>query len=888
MADIPYDAVKGEDLYDGSEDFSAMDDAYDSATDNPYLFNAKDRAQFRDFSEYVRGGDVIGNAKRIQGSDIDVSTKATDDILQVQANGDWKSQPLSLASLDKIGFNTSAGVTVTEGELAWNADAGTLDLGRPDGGATQLGQEIILAGQPRNVEAVQIDNGQVVYISGATAGIPEVMLSNAGILDARQTIAVCTNDVAAGARGAYCTKGVVRDFDTSAFGVNDVIWLDTTSGDLRNTPPPFPAWTVRIGTIVVSSATVGVLDVDIKTGRGEDLGNFFAGTFREGFNALVTSNGTIITLSLQSETASDLTMQFSSGEFTLDCTPAKTIALTAGTVPIPQENYVYILESTKALTLSLTQWPSAEHIKVGFFFCQTAAYVQSDGALINQNWNDPLYHSSGGHMAHITARIRGIGADWYDGLLGEGADDYTTSTAGVVSVQMGAGVIWQMHKQSLSAKDTSGTDDMHIINFNGQAYYETQNLYDVIVDAQGGTLNNKYFNIVLIAVGNKGGEYSPLLVNIPNGSYNSLSAAEADTSSYDVFDIPRQFTKVSSTAALVCRMTFRNTGGTWVYYSTVNLLGKDPTTATGGAPGGAVTNFSDSLFTIFNNIDSTKIIDVDASAITTGNTRTITMPDEDINLVNASMPNILINSNFEANQLAVTGSVVLSAGEYGHDGFYAGASGCSYTFAISNGKTTLTVSAGTLIQKTATDATLPGAHTLSWGGTATASLDGGSVAVSPITETLTGGVNVLCEWAAGTIETVKLEESSVPTKWTIDDNCFVESPQILKRFERINALSASSRLAIGTAVSATQARFIIPHSRKLGSAWTVELVITGSGFLEDEAQSAKTITGDSLFYRNDTSSVLNATASTGTFAIGETITLRLDGGYIDIDATGAL
>jgi len=54
MAEIPYSAAKGEDLYDGTTDFNAMNDAYDSTADNPYLFNAKDRAQFRDMLEYSR------------------------------------------------------------------------------------------------------------------------------------------------------------------------------------------------------------------------------------------------------------------------------------------------------------------------------------------------------------------------------------------------------------------------------------------------------------------------------------------------------------------------------------------------------------------------------------------------------------------------------------------------------------------------------------------------------------------------------------------------------------------------------------------------------------------------------------------------------------------
>jgi len=922
------------------------------------------------------------------------ATSPTVDVLVAaqEVGGEPQKTPISEIPFAKLKLDITAGESVGVGEMAWNAEAGTVDIGRPDGGATQLGQEIILAERPRNKQGVQINNGECVYISGATGGIPEVKLGNAGLLNARHTIAVATGDVAIEGRGAYTTKGVVRDFDTSAFAVNDMVYLDIIDGLLRNTPPVFPNWTIRIGIILVSSATVGVLDVDVKNGRGEDLGNFFAGTFREGFNALVTSTGGVITLSLQSDAASDLTMQFSTGEVALDCTPAKTIILTAGTISVPQENYVYIPIATKILTLHPTQWPSTEHIKVAYIYAQTAAYVEDDGALINQNWNDPLYHASGGHLPHITERIRADGATWYSGLDGEGADDYTTSAAGVVTAQVGAGVLWQMHKQTIAAKDTSGTDDMHVINHDTTPYFQTQNLYDVIYDAVGGTLTNRYFNIILISVGNKMGEYSPLLVNLPIGSYNSLAGAEADSSAYDVFDIPRAFTKESSTAALVCRMTFRKTGGTWAYQSTVNLRGTTPSTASGGAPGGATTNFSDSLFTIFNNIDSTKIIDVDASAIATGNTRTITMPDKDVTLgagnteqsiaysatiapdlssgnvvkvgaltgnitVNnptnpttaeevyirflqdgtggrtvalgsdyvlldsnpnyptgpnevfyfsgivqsdgtieggyspvtsstvavPSNPNILINSNFEANQQAVTGSVVLSAGVYGHDGFYAGSGGCTYTFAKSNGVTTLTVSAGTLIQATEANAIVPGEHTLSWGGTAEASLDEGSSAVSPVTETMTGGVSVECEWGTGTIFRVKLEEGPVNTPHRIDDNCFVESPQILKRFQRINGITAAGMIGVGYAPTTTTCIFVVSHPKLISGAWTA--VFGGSPIVS--GNTGQFVTGISATDRADGATTLTVTVAAG-LTQWNVYTLKLNGGYLDLDATGLI
>tara|TARA_R110000822_G_scaffold306413_1_gene432688 strand:- start:391 stop:819 length:429 start_codon:yes stop_codon:yes gene_type:complete len=117
--------------------------------------------------------------------------------------------------------------------------------------------------------------------------------------------------------------------------------------------------------------------------------------------------------------------------------------------------------------------------------------------------------------------------------------------------------------------------------------------------------------------------------------------------------------------------------------------------------------------------------------------------------------NVIINGNFGINQRAVTGSVVLSAGVYGHDRFKAGASGCSYTFATSANVTTLTISAGSLIQVVEGINLQTGTYTLSWTGTAQGKIGGGSYASSGTTGSATGGTNLNVEFNTGTISLVQ-------------------------------------------------------------------------------------------------------------------------------------
>jgi hypothetical protein len=70
-------------------------------------------------------------------------------------------------------------------------------------------------------------------------------------------------------------------------------------------------------------------------------------------------------------------------------------------------------------------------------------------------------------------------------------------------------------------------------------------------------------------------------------------------------------------------------GGTWSHISAVDLRGTTPQTASGGASGVA-TSFADNVFTVFDEADITKVLALDVGTnITTGTTRTVTLPDVD-------------------------------------------------------------------------------------------------------------------------------------------------------------------------------------------------------------------------------------------------------------------
>ena len=400
------------------------------------------------------------------------------------------------------------------------------------------------------------------------------------------------------------------------------------------------------------------LDVDGRITGYTPISN---GSFLQSFNATVVSDGATVTMGIEKSGGGDLTMQFSDGPTTLDCTPGLTVNLTAGSNSSPQGNYVYVSHSSHSLSVDTSSFPTAsEHIKVGYFLVPSAAHVVAEGAYINQNWNDHQYGTDNmGHLQHIAERSRRDGAYWFSGVAPNGTIAAVSSYihdagGGVYHFKSTSGVIYQMHRHSISAKDSS-SDDIHVVNWNGDPYYHLNDLAEIVNDANGVTLNNKYYNLVFWGVGNKTGEYAPIMCNLPTGSYNTLSAAQADLDGYDVLTMPREFNLESSTGFLIARVTVRQSGGTWTYHSTVDLRGQTPQTATGGALG-VTHEFPDNQFKVYDETDITKILEFDTGeSIPTATTVTLTVGDASGTVV------VLVGDDLTLpDDLTVTGDMIVS------------------------------------------------------------------------------------------------------------------------------------------------------------------------------------------------------------------------------------
>lgn len=172
--------------------------------------------------------------------------------------------------------------------------------------------------------------------------------------------------------------------------------------------------------------------------------------------------------------------------------------------------------------------------------------------------------------------------------------------------------------------------------------------------------------------------------------------------------------------------------------------------------------------------------------------------------------NLIINPIFSINQREVTGTVTLVANAVGLDRWKGGSGGCTFTFATVNGLTTVTITAGTLVQ-VIEDINVPhgvNTHCLSWTGTAQGRINGGSYGTSGITASITGGNNVTVEFGTGTLTAVQFEKSTFPTAF---EQRFkqIELDLCMRYYERIAPYSAVA-MAAGVGVMNTTTQANIP------------------------------------------------------------------------------
>lgn len=406
------------------------------------------------------------------------------------------------------------------------------------------------------------------------------------------------------------TKDVTNSYDAATF--NKMLTTDGTD-------------TVTNKSIDADNNTItniGVAEFDTNT---SDAFSFLVGSSLDTAVVTASSNGTTITLSLSDGSSGPVRYFFSDGIYSF---AADTVSLTPGTDTVPVKNYVYILQSTKALTVSTSSFPSVEHAPVATVVCQSAATYQTNGSLAFQAWTDHVSGSpdDNGHLSHINEWIRAQPATHKSGAA---LTPTVTTNGGAednVDISTTSGVVAQLHDQSYPAFDTSTGSEVYLVN-HPTAYTTVTDLNAADIDSSGNSItNNDYTSWVFWGVVSESTGDCRLFCNLPSDFYTNSADAIADSSKYTNYSIPSDYT---GTGFLIARVVAKYTtaaSGTWAITATQDLRGQFPSVAAGGALA-ASTEFADNVFRVLDQTDTTKELAFECSGITTGTTRTMTIPD---------------------------------------------------------------------------------------------------------------------------------------------------------------------------------------------------------------------------------------------------------------------
>jgi hypothetical protein len=359
----------------------------------------------------------------------------------------------------------------------------------------------------------------------------------------------------------------------------------------------------------------------------------FFGAALETIRIVVSESAGQAVFELDQSGSGDLTFVFSDGYYVLDTTPAASIALTQGSDTSPQLNYVYVDQATKALTGSTVSFPSTEFAPIATVLVQTAASIAASGAYKVHAWTDHTWSSgSNGHLSHINSWIRKQNATWESGVdqtltittIGGDPDNVIFTTA--------SGQVLQLHDHIFPA---FAAPTYYIANDSVTPYTETTDLNTLLTDSTGASMSNRFFSLVIWGCVSEETGDCKLFVNLPDGSYQSSDQVTTDAQKYANYTIPAEF---KGTGFLISELKLRHQpagGGTWTSIQEVDLRGFFPSVSA-GAGAGTSSEFIDNVFRIQDETDVTKEIAFEASNISTGTTRTITVPDFDLTLINSA------------------------------------------------------------------------------------------------------------------------------------------------------------------------------------------------------------------------------------------------------------
>lgn len=215
----------------------------------------------------------------------------------------------SITSVDTISMNTSAAIAVAgAGQLAWNPDNNTIDLGMNANTTLQVGQEELY--YVKNQTGSDIADGTVVMAAGTNGASGIILVTPAvanGSFPSKYIIGIATEVIPDGGDGFVTSFGKVRGLDTSAFSEGDILYADpAVAGGLSNTAPIAPNNIVTVAIVINKHPSVGTIFVRPTYGH----------TFTDSEDVLVTDilDGQVLTYSSANSRFENMTATGGTGD----------------------------------------------------------------------------------------------------------------------------------------------------------------------------------------------------------------------------------------------------------------------------------------------------------------------------------------------------------------------------------------------------------------------------------------------------------------------------------------------------------------------------------------------------------------------------------------------
>lgn len=215
----------------------------------------------------------------------------TGDVYGPKTTSGWGAVSFTLVptEFNKIGFDLDAAETVSTGELAWNADEATLELGKVGGISNYLGQETMVLCR-NNSNTIEIPKGTAVMFAGAVGASGRIkvapMVAN-GAHPGYVFFGVTDQSIAGGGDGYVTTFGKIRGINTSAYVDGDILWCNpSTPGGFTKVEPQAPNLKLAVAA-VISAGSNGTILVRATSGaRLQDLHDVEANGAKDNLDVL--------------------------------------------------------------------------------------------------------------------------------------------------------------------------------------------------------------------------------------------------------------------------------------------------------------------------------------------------------------------------------------------------------------------------------------------------------------------------------------------------------------------------------------------------------------------------------------------------------------------------